>query len=156
MPRYKISVEYNGGPFVGWQRQDTGPSIQACLEDAIFAFSGERLKVRAAGRTDSGDSGYPPADPGGGPPAGASDIAFSRGRGPSGGSADIRGSRSQAGGVAAGERPEPSSGGGDESGASGEKSGMRPPSAGDASAASAPCGDACAAALPSAEAAEAV
>ena len=54
MPRYKISVEYNGGPFVGWQRQDTGPSIQASLEDAIFAFAGERLKVRAAGRTDSG------------------------------------------------------------------------------------------------------
>jgi tRNA pseudouridine38-40 synthase len=54
VPRYKISVEYDGGPFVGWQRQDTGPSIQAALEDAIFAFSGERLKVRAAGRTDSG------------------------------------------------------------------------------------------------------
>ena len=54
MPRYKISVEYDGGPFVGWQRQDTGPSIQASLEDAILAFSGERLKVRAAGRTDSG------------------------------------------------------------------------------------------------------
>ena len=42
VPRYKISVEYDGGPFVGWQRQDTGPSIQAALEDAIFAFSGER------------------------------------------------------------------------------------------------------------------
>jgi len=54
VPRYKITVEYDGGPFVGWQRQDTGPSIQAALEDAIFAFSGERLKVRAAGRTDSG------------------------------------------------------------------------------------------------------
>jgi len=54
VPRYKISVEYDGGPFVGWQRQDTGPSIQAALEDAIFAFCGERLKVRAAGRTDSG------------------------------------------------------------------------------------------------------
>lgn len=54
MPRYRITVEYDGGPFVGWQRQDTGPSIQAALEDAIFAFTGERLKVRAAGRTDSG------------------------------------------------------------------------------------------------------
>ena len=32
MPRYKISVEYDGGPFVGWQRQDTGPSIQAALD----------------------------------------------------------------------------------------------------------------------------
>jgi tRNA pseudouridine38-40 synthase len=54
MPRYRISVEYDGGPFVGWQRQHTGPSIQAALEDAIFAFTGERLKVRAAGRTDAG------------------------------------------------------------------------------------------------------
>jgi len=54
MPRYRISVEYDGGPFVGWQRQDTGPSIQASLEDAVFAFSGERAPVRGAGRTDSG------------------------------------------------------------------------------------------------------
>ena len=54
MPRYRISVEYDGGPFVGWQRQDTGPSIQAALEDAIFAFSGERVRVQCAGRTDSG------------------------------------------------------------------------------------------------------
>jgi tRNA pseudouridine38-40 synthase len=54
VPRYKISVEYDGGPFVGWQRQDTGPSIQASLEDAVFAFSGERVVVRGAGRTDSG------------------------------------------------------------------------------------------------------
>lgn len=54
MPRYRILVEYDGGPFVGWQRQDTGPSIQASLEDAVFAFSGERVLVRGAGRTDSG------------------------------------------------------------------------------------------------------
>ena len=54
MPRYKITVEYDGGPFVGWQRQDTGPSIQASLEDAVFAFSGERVLVQSAGRTDSG------------------------------------------------------------------------------------------------------
>jgi tRNA pseudouridine38-40 synthase len=54
VPRYKISVEYDGGPFVGWQRQDTGPSIQAALEEAIFAFTGERLQVRGAGRTDAG------------------------------------------------------------------------------------------------------
>ncbi|MBS0550119.1 MAG: tRNA pseudouridine(38-40) synthase TruA [Proteobacteria bacterium] len=54
MPRYKISVEYDGGPFVGWQRQDTGPSIQASLEDALFAFTHERVHVRGAGRTDSG------------------------------------------------------------------------------------------------------
>src|SRR5882762_3078007 len=54
VPRYKVSVEYDGGPFVGWQRQDTGPSIQAALEDAIFAFTGERVHVRGAGRTDAG------------------------------------------------------------------------------------------------------
>jgi tRNA pseudouridine38-40 synthase len=54
MPRYKISVEYDGGPFVGWQRQDTGPSIQATLEDAIFAFTAERVHVQCAGRTDAG------------------------------------------------------------------------------------------------------
>ena len=54
MPRYKITVEYDGGPFVGWQRQDTGPSVQAALEDAVFAFSGERVQVQSAGRTDSG------------------------------------------------------------------------------------------------------
>ena len=52
MPRYKISVEYDGGPFVGWQRQDTGPSIQAALEDAVFAFTGERVQIQGAGRTD--------------------------------------------------------------------------------------------------------
>jgi len=54
VPRYKIMVEYDGGPFVGWQRQDTGPSVQAALEDAVFAFSGERVLVQGAGRTDSG------------------------------------------------------------------------------------------------------
>ena len=54
MPRYKIIVEYDGGPFVGWQRQDTGPSIQAALEDAVFALSGERVMVQGAGRTDAG------------------------------------------------------------------------------------------------------
>jgi tRNA pseudouridine38-40 synthase len=54
VPRYRISVEYDGGPFVGWQRQDTGPSIQAALEEAIYVFSGERVPVQGAGRTDSG------------------------------------------------------------------------------------------------------
>jgi tRNA pseudouridine38-40 synthase len=54
VPRYRISVEYDGGPFVGWQRQDTGPSIQAALEDAVFAFTGERVNVQGAGRTDAG------------------------------------------------------------------------------------------------------
>jgi len=54
MPRFKITVEYNGGPFVGWQRQDNGRSIQEALEQAILAFSGERVQVQGAGRTDAG------------------------------------------------------------------------------------------------------
>lgn len=54
MPRYRITVEYDGGPFVGWQRQESGPSIQAALEDAVFAFAGERVHVQGAGRTDAG------------------------------------------------------------------------------------------------------
>ena len=54
MPRYKLTIEYDGGPFVGWQRQDNGPSIQAALEDAVAAFCGERVAVQGAGRTDAG------------------------------------------------------------------------------------------------------
>ena len=54
MPRYKLTIEYDGAPFVGWQRQDNGPSIQAALEDAVFAFCGERAAVHGAGRTDTG------------------------------------------------------------------------------------------------------
>src|ERR1700743_1785007 len=54
MPRYKIIVEYDGGSFVGWQRQDTRPSIQAALEDAVVELSGERALVQGAGRTDAG------------------------------------------------------------------------------------------------------
>ncbi len=54
MPRYKISIEYDGTPFVGWQSQPSGQSVQSALEDAIFAFSGERVTLRAAGRTDAG------------------------------------------------------------------------------------------------------
>lgn len=54
MPRYKLTLEYDGRPFVGWQRQDNGPSVQATLEDAIFRYSGETVAVHAAGRTDAG------------------------------------------------------------------------------------------------------
>ena len=54
MPRYKLTIEYDGAPFVGWQRQDNGPSIQAALEEAVRAFCGERLHVQGAGRTDAG------------------------------------------------------------------------------------------------------
>jgi len=54
MPRFKLTLEYNGGPYVGWQRQDNGPSIQQSLEEAVFAFCGERVEVAGAGRTDAG------------------------------------------------------------------------------------------------------
>jgi len=54
MTRYKITIEYDGGPFVGWQMQANGPSVQAALAEAIWAFSGERVEVRGAGRTDAG------------------------------------------------------------------------------------------------------
>lgn len=54
MTRYKLTIEYDGGPFVGWQRQDNGPSVQRAVEDAIFAFSGQKVRVQGAGRTDAG------------------------------------------------------------------------------------------------------
>src|SRR5579863_6198327 len=54
MPRYRVTLEYDGGPFVGWQRQDNGPSVQAALETAIFKLSGEEVTVTGAGRTDAG------------------------------------------------------------------------------------------------------
>ena len=54
MQRYKIKIEYDGTPFVGWQFQKNGLSVQKVLQDAIFAFSQERAIVTAAGRTDSG------------------------------------------------------------------------------------------------------
>jgi tRNA pseudouridine38-40 synthase len=54
MSRYKLIIEYDGTPFVGWQAQDNGVSVQAVLSDAIAAFAGERVAVGAAGRTDAG------------------------------------------------------------------------------------------------------
>lgn len=54
MPRYKITIEYDGTPFVGWQRQAVGHSVQGALEAALVAFCGEQIGLRAAGRTDSG------------------------------------------------------------------------------------------------------
>lgn len=54
MPRYRISIEYDGTPFVGWQSQAEGAAVQRLLEDAIYKFSGERPSVRGAGRTDAG------------------------------------------------------------------------------------------------------
>jgi tRNA pseudouridine38-40 synthase len=54
MPRYKIILEYDGAPFVGWQRQANGLSAQEALEEAMFALTGERVVVHGAGRTDAG------------------------------------------------------------------------------------------------------
>jgi len=54
MPRYKLTIEYDGTPFVGWQVQDNGPSVQGLLTDAVAAFAGERVAVSGAGRTDAG------------------------------------------------------------------------------------------------------
>ena len=54
MQRYKIIIEYDGTPFVGWQFQKNGQSVQEVLQKAIFDFSKERVVVTGAGRTDSG------------------------------------------------------------------------------------------------------
>ena len=54
MNRYKIRIEYDGTPFVGWQFQKNGLSIQQVLQDAIFNLSQERVNITGAGRTDSG------------------------------------------------------------------------------------------------------
>jgi len=52
--RFQIIVEYDGGAFVGWQRQTNGPSVQAALEEAVTRFCGETVLVEGAGRTDAG------------------------------------------------------------------------------------------------------
>jgi tRNA pseudouridine38-40 synthase len=52
--RWKLTIEYDGGPFSGWQRQTDLPSVQGAIEDAVFAFCGERVIVHGAGRTDAG------------------------------------------------------------------------------------------------------
>jgi len=54
MPRYKLTLEYDGTPFVGWQRQSEGVSVQQVLEEAVFKFCGERATIYGAGRTDAG------------------------------------------------------------------------------------------------------
>ncbi len=54
MTRWRLTVEYDGGPFMGWQRQEHGPSVQQAIEDALAQMTGERPTVHGAGRTNSG------------------------------------------------------------------------------------------------------
>jgi tRNA pseudouridine38-40 synthase len=54
MPRFKLLIEYDGGPFVGWQRQDNGLSVQEVLETAARAYCQADIPVTGAGRTDAG------------------------------------------------------------------------------------------------------
>jgi len=52
--RWRLTIEFDGGPFMGWQRQDHGPSVQQTLEEALERMTGERATFTAAGRTDAG------------------------------------------------------------------------------------------------------
>ena len=54
MTRWRLTIEFDGGPFMGWQRQDHGPSVQQTLEQAIHRMTGELATVHGAGRTDAG------------------------------------------------------------------------------------------------------
>ena len=54
MPRYHLKIEYDGRPYVGWQRQKNGMSVQQSIEEAVFRFSGEQVQLFVAGRTDKG------------------------------------------------------------------------------------------------------
>ena len=54
MTRWRLTIEFDGGPFMGWQRQDHGPSVQQTLEEELERMTGERAAFTAAGRTDAG------------------------------------------------------------------------------------------------------
>ena len=54
MTRWRLTIEYDGGPFIGWQRQGHGPSVQQTLEEALQRMTGKPAQVLAAGRTDAG------------------------------------------------------------------------------------------------------
>ncbi len=54
MRRFALTLEFDGGPFMGLQRQDHGPSVQQTVEEAVVALTGEHAVLHSAGRTDSG------------------------------------------------------------------------------------------------------
>jgi tRNA pseudouridine38-40 synthase len=54
LTRFRFTVEYDGRPFMGWQRQAHGPSVQQAIEEALLPITGEYAPVHAAGRTDAG------------------------------------------------------------------------------------------------------
>ncbi len=54
MPRYRLTIEYDGGPYRGFQAQADLPSIQGAIEAAVLGFTGETVRIHAAGRTDTG------------------------------------------------------------------------------------------------------
>ncbi|MEM9100507.1 MAG: tRNA pseudouridine(38-40) synthase TruA [Pseudomonadota bacterium] len=54
MPRFKLTIEYDGGPFVGWQRQASGASVQGAIEDALRMLEADAPGIQGAGRTDAG------------------------------------------------------------------------------------------------------
>ncbi len=54
MTRFALTIEFDGSDYVGWQRQDNGPTVQGAIEDAIHALTGESVQVHGAGRTDAG------------------------------------------------------------------------------------------------------
>jgi tRNA pseudouridine38-40 synthase len=58
LTRFRLTVEYDGRPFMGWQRQAHGPSVQQALEEAVAAVTGEATVLHAAGRTDAGVHAY--------------------------------------------------------------------------------------------------
>jgi tRNA pseudouridine38-40 synthase len=54
MPRYRLTIEYDGGPYRGFQAQADLPSVQGAIEAAVLGFTGETVRIHAAGRTDTG------------------------------------------------------------------------------------------------------
>lgn len=57
MTRYRLTIEFDGRPFMGWQRQAHGPTVQQAIEEAVTAITGETAVIHAAGRTDAGVHG---------------------------------------------------------------------------------------------------